>query len=328
MMCLRSSVLALLMVAVALFLACSDDDDLVEPEDPDPSIVSVVVAPESATFTSIGQEFQFTASAYDAQGAKVDTAFEWQSSQAGVVFVESSGLAVSTGVGTAEIYASSGGFSDAASVVVDVIGAPLIEWAASVSGEWHNAANWIGGAVPGTGDVAVINTPGNHTVSLTADATVLGIVLGSDSGTQTLETGAHTLTFSEGALQGGAELKIAGAVRVLDDLVWNNGNVTGTGDLNIERGAEMDVTGESLDMEATLNNEGVLTLFSGASVNITGGTLENGNGAITELRGDATLTVESGGRFNNNGTIEKNSGDEEAARPPHHQSSFRSCRCC
>ena len=95
---------------------------------------------------------QFDASAFDGQGSAVDTLFEWQSSRPDVVVVESNGLAIATGVGSAEIYASAGGVTDTASVVVDVLGAPLIEWTAGVSGDWQNAANWNGGAVPQAGE--------------------------------------------------------------------------------------------------------------------------------------------------------------------------------
>ena len=112
----RALVPVVALVFLSLLTGCSDDDTT----DPgDPSIDSVEVSPGAATFTSIGEDIQFDAAAFDAQGAEVDTVFEWASSATDVVEVDSRGLALATGIGTAAIYATAGGVTDTAHVQVD-----------------------------------------------------------------------------------------------------------------------------------------------------------------------------------------------------------------
>jgi len=307
-------ILLLTLIALAGLIGCSDDDDPVTPPGPDdPSIVSVVISPESSTFTNIGEEQEFDASAFDAQGAVVDTVFEWQSSNAAVVQVGPGGFAVATGIGNAEIYVSSGGKSDTASVVVDVIGAPIFEWIAGKDGDWQDETNWSDGAVPQAGDMAVISVPGDYVVTLTGDVEVRGLQLGSDSGTQTLATGANTLTMEHGGLSGGAVLDISDEVHVLQDAVWSGGSVVGTGSMTIERNADFNLLSESLKLEATLVNEGNITLLPGATLQINGGTLENNTSGLIDLQGNAVVSVFGDGVFNSTGTIEKSTGQEEAS---------------
>lgn len=279
----------------------------------DPSIVSVVISPESSTFTNIGEEQEFDASAFDAQGAVVDTVFEWQSSNPAIVQVGPGGFAIATGIGNAEIYATSGGKSDTSSVVVDVIGAPIFEWIAGVDGDWQDETKWSDGAVPQAGDMAVISVPGDYVVTMTGDVEVRGLQLGSDTGTQTLATGTNTLTIDHGGLSGGAALDIRGEVHVLQDAVWTGGSVVGTGSMTIERDAEFNLLSDSLKLDATLVNKGNITLLPGATLQINGGTLENNTGAFIDLQGNAVISVFGEGVFNSTGTIEKSSGQEEAS---------------
>jgi len=146
----RSWILLFTLIALAGLIGCSDDDDdpVTPPGPDDPSIVSVVISPESSTFTNIGEEQEFDAAAFDGQGAVVDTVFEWQSSNPAIVQVGPGGFAVATGIGNAEIYVSSGGKADTASVVVDVIGAPIFEWLAGTDGDWQDGSKWSEGTAP------------------------------------------------------------------------------------------------------------------------------------------------------------------------------------
>ncbi|MCK9994983.1 MAG: hypothetical protein KAH56_01745 [Candidatus Krumholzibacteria bacterium] len=308
-------ILLLTLIALAGLIGCSDDDDdpVTPPGPDDPSIVSVIISPESSTFTNIGEEQEFDAAAFDAQGAVVDTVFEWQSSNPAIVQVGPGGFAVATGIGNAEIYVSSGGKADTASVVVDVIGAPIFEWIAGEDGDWQDGSKWSEGTAPQADDMAVITVPGDYVVTLTGDVEVLGLQLGSDSGTQTLATGANTLTMDHGGLSGGAALDITGEVYVLQDAVWSGGSVVGTGSLTIERDADFNLLSESLKLEATLVNKGNITLLPGATLQINGGTLENNTGALIDFQGNATISVFSDGVFNSTGTIEKSAGQEEAS---------------
>jgi len=309
----RNWILFFTLIALAGLIGCSDDDDPTTPVVPDdPSIVSVVISPESSTFTNIGEEQEFDASAFDAQGAVVDTVFEWQSSNPAVVQVGPGGFAVATGIGNAEIYAASGGKSDTASVVVDIIGAPIFEWIAGEDGDWQDETKWSDGAVPQAGDMAVITVQGDYVVTMTGDVEVRGLVLGSDSGTQTLATGANVLTMDHGGLSGGAELDITGDVHVLQDAVWSGGSVVGTGSMTIEQDAEFNLLSDSLKLDATLVNKGDITLLPGATLQINGGTLENNTSGLIDLQGNAVISVFGDGVFNSTGTIEKSAGQEEA----------------
>ncbi len=189
----RKTIFALMMVAMVSFTGCSDDDDdpTTPPPPEDPVVKTIVISPESADFTAPGDDLQFEAVAFDATGAVIDTVFVWQSSQTDVVIVGSDGVATSVGVGTAEIYTTAGSVTDTASVTVNLTSGPLIEWIAAGNGDWQNPDNWSGFTVPGEGDVAAITVSGTYTVSLTGDVMVEGLVLGNDTGVQTLETGTH-----------------------------------------------------------------------------------------------------------------------------------------
>ena len=85
----RYLLLILAMLAIISLVGCSDDDDA--PTDPgvpeDPRVATVVVVPESVTFTAIGEDVQFDAAAFDQNGAAIDTVFTWQSSNVDVVVV-------------------------------------------------------------------------------------------------------------------------------------------------------------------------------------------------------------------------------------------------
>jgi len=98
-------------------IGCSDDDDPVDPVVPeDPRVETVLISPEYAIFTNIGEERQFEAVAFDQEDAIIDTVFTWQSSDESVVFVEMDGTVITIGVGTAEISAAAGSASDGAAV--------------------------------------------------------------------------------------------------------------------------------------------------------------------------------------------------------------------
>jgi hypothetical protein len=60
-----------------------------------------------------------------------------------------------------------------------------IHWdgGAAPNRDWFAAANWVGNVLPGVEDVAVIDFPGTYTVTLSANPTVAGLLLGG-SGSQ------------------------------------------------------------------------------------------------------------------------------------------------
>ena len=310
---IRYPILAMMLVAMAYVVGCSDDDDPVVPGVPDdPTLETVVISPGSAVFAAIGEDIQFDVVAFDDTGAVMDTVFTWQSSRPDVVAIGPNGVAIATGIGTAEIYAMAGGVTDTADVSVDLTGDPVIEWIAGDSGDWSEGANWSGGTAPGADDIAVLTIAGDYTVTLTGDVTVKGLVLGNETGTQTLATQSFQLTLESGGLLGGAELSLEGEVRVLTDLAWSGGSMIGSGTVELESGAELNVIGNPLELVANLNNNGAITLRAGSTLRVNG-MLDNNTGAVIELQGDAIVSVLSNGIFSSSGMIQKSEGEDEAA---------------
>ncbi|WP_420462798.1 leucine-rich repeat domain-containing protein [Candidatus Palauibacter sp.] len=80
--------------------------------------VSVVVAPDSAALTYLGETVRFTARVAGGTGSAGGTV-RWESTDQTVVTVDGSGLVTARGNGTAEVRASAGGASDAAPVRVE-----------------------------------------------------------------------------------------------------------------------------------------------------------------------------------------------------------------
>ena len=113
-------------------------------------------ARSSAVMTGIGQSLQFEAVAFDASGAVVDTTFTWTTSDAAVLSVDAQGLAIARAVGSAQVTASVGGVSDAATIAVDQLEAARNTWQGAVSGDWSDPGKWSTGAVPGPDEIAVI----------------------------------------------------------------------------------------------------------------------------------------------------------------------------
>ncbi len=309
----RHVYLAWMVLALAFLIGCSDDDDPVSPPDPeDPRVESIIISPESMTFNGIGEETRFDAVAFDQESAPIDTVFTWQSSDPGVVAIDANGEAVATGLGTAEIYAMAGSVVDTADVTVTLDGAPTREWIAGGSGNWEDAGNWRGDVVPGSGDIALIAEAGDYTVTLNGDVDVEALVLGNESGTQTLDTNGRQLRLSSGGLLPGAELRVDGEFIVRGDFVWSGGAIAGSGTVEIEGSGELHAVGNPLELNATMNNRGTITAHAGCSLRVNA-MLDNHGSGLVDFQGDAIVAVQNDGNFTNSGTIRKSQGEEEAS---------------
>ena len=107
----RAGLLAISLVAGLLY-ACATE----------PTIMSVVVTPNSAATTSLGETVKLTASATLSDGsAGTGQAFTWTSSNGAVASVSSSGLVTAVAVGSATITASTDGVSGTATVSVQQV---------------------------------------------------------------------------------------------------------------------------------------------------------------------------------------------------------------
>jgi len=158
----------------------------------------------------------------------------------------------------------------------------------------------------------VIDEAGTYTVTLSGDVDLVQLVLGADTGTQTLDTDGYQLRFNDGGLLGGAELVASGSVIMQGDVVWTGGTITGSGQVALPGGAELHAVGNPLELEARVDNRGTLTVGAGASLRINR-LFESGSGAIIDLQGDAIITVQNSGNLSSTGTIRKRVGDDEAA---------------
>ena len=162
-------------------------------------------------------------------------------------------------------------------------------------GNWSNASDWIPNGVPSGADVT-IDSGGNDVVTLDMNAGIASLILGGTSGSamlQNLAGSAETL-----AVTGATTIAIPGT------LTFGNGStLTFGGGLTV--GGSFDLIGAS----ATVT--GTMTLSSGSSTNIAGGSPLTVNGTLTNLSGSFytgqtygggnTLTVNGG--FTNSGTL-------------------------
>jgi hypothetical protein len=89
-----------------------------------------------------------------------------------------------------------------ATLVLTFVPPPVvIAWDNPVDGDFESGSNWIGGVVPGDTDRAVINRPGEFTVTLTSDHAVGQIVVGSfDNDEMTLRILDATLQVDNGKI--------------------------------------------------------------------------------------------------------------------------------
>ena len=69
--------------------------------------------------------------------------------------------------------------------VIPAHAATLI-WTNTAGGNWNVAANWTPNQIPGASDTAIITNNGEYSVTLVGDRTIAGLILGGESGTQTL----------------------------------------------------------------------------------------------------------------------------------------------
>lgn len=178
-------------------------------------------------------------------------------------------------------------------------------WTNVASGNWETASNWLPNLVPGVNDSVLINS--NVTVTLNTSADCADVTLGSVS---TTLTGSGTL-----------------AVR--RNLFWTAGTMSGSGRTILESNAIVNIQNVVVLNTRTLENRGTI-LWSGSILSVLGGAvITNGPGGLFQAEspfdaflgggiaagrfdnagefrkvvGSAPLTLSSGLRFNNSGTV-------------------------
>jgi hypothetical protein len=100
-------------------------------------------------------------------------------------------------------------------------------WIHPAGGAFETGANWSTGAVPGASDVACIILPGTYAVAATTNQSVAGLVLGTSSGSQTLDLNGGGQDFQ---ISGNSTVEPSG-VLALDSTDGNYSMISGAGTL-------------------------------------------------------------------------------------------------
>jgi hypothetical protein len=163
----------LLLAPVAILAACGSDDST-GPGQENPVVTSVVVAPQTATLTSLGETVQLSASVRDQNGNEMSgQTVTWASDPPAVATVDASGQVTAVANGQATVTASSSGKSGSAAVTVDVRGSVLVS--ATTTGEpgaidpdgYSVDVGGISSTVESNGEVEVTGVPlGEVTVTI------------------------------------------------------------------------------------------------------------------------------------------------------------------
>jgi len=305
----------LVLLPLLVMLGCSDDDDPTTPPDPDPTVVTVTVTPDEATLTAGGETVQLTAVARDVNGEVVSSVFDWTSSDEAVATVSSYGLVTALNDGEVEIIAEAEGVADTSMVTVAILHPERgIRWKAAASGSWHEAENWSGGVVPTSEDTVVIALPGDYVVTMDGNVGVAMLYVGHQDGTQTLATGAHTLTLAAAELDGGATIQNDQAVTVIGTVLWHGGSIVGDGSVTVNAAGELVIDSGDIDpvLACDLRNDGVVALEGDSEIELVDHHFENPVGGLFDFRGDGYVHTNSASSFTNDGTLRKSEGDGEA----------------
>ena len=178
---------------------------------------------------------------------------------------------------------------------------------------WSNPLNWLGGAVPGSGDTALFtdnvsfslpdqnpanpptsyNQPFNTNPDLDVSTTVGVSVDGSFGGSLTVASGV-TLTLAAG------------------QNFWESGSLIISGTLT-----EEDATGSYLNVETgsyglelqgsgSLVNDGTIIQTGGFGLDLYSTTIDNRSGGVYDFQADSG--IDNTGTFDNEGTLEKTAG--------------------
>ncbi len=200
--------------------------------------------------------------------------------------------------------------------------AETLWWTNTTGGNWNVAANWEPNRVPAAGDEVIITNSGTYTVTLNASASPARLILGGDSGIQTLAIPGSTLTLqTEGWVIGngvlvlsGGTLTGTGTLTVSNVMSWTEGTMSGGGATVIAAGATLNISGsaqKNLD-QRTLRNLGTAVWSGSGKIFVQNGApLRNEAGGVFEVQNDVVYDQDnwtSPGSFHNAGLFRKTAG--------------------
>ncbi len=201
--------------------------------------------------------------------------------------------------------------------------AEIISWTNTAGGSWSANANWSPNRAPAAGDTAVVTNAGTYTVSLSIDPVIAGLVVGGESGTQTLATASRTLTLNgEGSVAARGRLLLSGGalsgtnlIRLSGGMTWQSGYVDTNTILTVSPGANITLASagnSAKTLYGTITNGGTVTWQLYGNL-VIGGSFHNLSGALFDAQVENRSIVKAGdyARFVNAGTFRKSAGNGE-----------------
>jgi hypothetical protein len=207
----------------------------------------------------------------------------------------------------------------AALVAALAASAEVINWTNTSNGNWNTAANWSPNQVPSTNDIAVIARAGTYTVTLNVNPTVAGLIVGGETGTQTVATAGHTLTLNgEGDVNVSGRLLLSGTlsgtnqIRLAGAMTWEYGAIDTNTTLVVSPGGNLTLASagnHAKPLYGSLTNAGLITWRMYGNLSI-GGTLHNLAGGVFDAQIENRSIVKSGDNavIVNAGIFRKSSG--------------------
>jgi hypothetical protein len=209
-----------------------------------------VISP-SALVLRTEESSPLAAKVHDHTGAELGDGVTWSSSDPSVATVDpSTGVVTGVALGTATITATSAVKSQRSGSITVSVGAL---WTGTASGDWSNAANWLGGVVPDSTRDATIPASSPNTPTLTANASVLTLDAGGP-----VNLGGFTLQL-HGALEGtgtvsngklwyrGSELQGNTPALLITSGVTLDGPTKTTGAVSVQNGS-LNISGQPLSI--------------------------------------------------------------------------------
>ncbi len=198
-------------------------------------------------------------------------------------------------------------------------------WTNAVGGTWNNPSNWQPNQVPAPGDTVVITAPGNYAVTLDVNASLAGLLLGTDVGgsTQSLHTAGWNLTVN-GQMQVSAQGHFnldGGALGGTNDLsgvlTWSGGSLAGA--MTIASNSVLNIVaggGDGFD-GLVLTNYGTINWSNTPLYGINGHNAQVYNYGLWNAQSDNQFygAYNGGARslFDNFGTLTKSGGANASA---------------
>ncbi len=181
-------------------------------------------------------------------------------------------------------------------------------WTGAVSTDWNTSGNWVGNAVPASGDNVLIPDGVTTYPVFTGSLTLRDLILESESSTALLTVNGGGLTVTgnlivAGAIQGTGTMTIAGAgthavsgsIMALD--VTANASVSGTltvaRALAVSGSANLDISEDQVDVGTAFSTSGTATLTMNSNSFLTvHGSATFGGGSTTNLLTGGYIGVE------------------------------------